>query len=326
MKLESIGFYTLNDERVKNQSAESPLYRCEMILTSRCNFSCPYCRPLRSDCQGDMPFEQASKTLDFWIKDGLKNVRFSGGEPMMYKGIFKLVDQAKKGGVERIALSTNGSFPTFMYKRLIDLGVNDFSISLDACCSSDGEMMSGGVKNAWESVVNNIRELSKITYVTVGVVLTEHNIGQVADIIKFADGLGVADIRVISAAQFNKPIEALASIGDDILDRHPILKYRVNNFRNGVPIRGIGENDCGTCRLVLDDMAVAGKWHYPCIIYLREQGNPIGEVGPNMRQQRAEWSAMHDCHKDPICKLNCLDVCVNFCNKAQFFKSNDNNS
>ncbi len=317
MRLEEIGFYTLCDDRVKNQSSSSPLHRCELILTSRCNFHCPYCRPLRPECRGDIPLEQAQKTLDIWIKNGLRNVRFSGGEPMMYKGLNELVIQAKKGGAGHIAISTNGSFPLFMYTRLIDQGVNDFSISLDACCVSIGEKMCGGIKCAWNKVISNIRELSKLTYVTVGVVLTEDNINQVSDIIKFADGLGVADIRVISAAQFNKPIEALASIGDDILNRHPILKYRVTNFRSSKSIRGICSGDCNKCHLVLDDMAVAGKWHFPCIIYLREGGNPIGEVGSTIRQQRAEWFASHDCHADPICKNNCLDVCVDFNNKAR---------
>lgn len=320
MKLEEIGFYTLSDERVANQSEFSPLHRCEMILTSRCNFKCPYCRPLRPECRGDLPFARARETLAMWIENKLRNVRFSGGEPMMYKGIYRLVEQAQKGNVQHIALSTNGSFPLHMYQRMIDLGVNDFSISLDACCASVGEQMCGGIKCAWNKVVNNIKELSKLTYVTVGVVLTEHNIGQVADIIRFADGLGVADIRVISAAQFNKPIEALASIGDDILNRHPILKYRVTNFRSNKSIRGMCEGDCKKCHLVLDDMAVAGQWHFPCIIYLREGGDPIGEVGPTMRRQRAEWFENHDCHADKICRNNCLDVCVDFNNKARDLK------
>jgi len=320
MKLEEIGFYTLCDDRVKNQSASSPLHRCEMILTSRCNFKCPYCRPLRPECRGDLLFARARETLALWIDNGLRNVRFSGGEPMMYKGIYQLVKQAQKGNVQRIALSTNGSFPLHMYQRMIELGVNDFSISLDACCASVGEQMCGGIKCAWNKVVENIRWLSRLTYVTVGMVLTENNIGQVADIIRFADGLGVADIRVISAAQFNKPIEALASIGDDILNRHPILKYRVENFRSSKSVRGMCAGDCNRCHLVLDDMAVAGKWHFPCIIYLREGGGPVGEVGPTMRQQRAEWFANHDCHADPICKNNCLDVCVDFNNKARDLK------
>ena len=39
-KLENIGFYTLSDERAANTSDTSPMQRCEIILTDRCNFKC----------------------------------------------------------------------------------------------------------------------------------------------------------------------------------------------------------------------------------------------------------------------------------------------
>jgi hypothetical protein len=64
-------------------------------------------------------------------------------------------------------------------------------------------------------------------------------------------------------------------------------------------------------------MAVLGDDHYPCIIYLREGGRPIGKVGPNMRQERSAWCDRHDAHKDPICSKNCLDVCVDYNNKVR---------
>ena len=44
MRLEEIGFYTLSDERAKNVSSTSRMQRTEMLVTGRCNFSCPYCR------------------------------------------------------------------------------------------------------------------------------------------------------------------------------------------------------------------------------------------------------------------------------------------
>ena len=71
------------------------------------------------------------------------------------------------------------------------------------------------------------------------------------------------------------------------------------------------------CGLVLDDMAVMGNKHYPCIIYMRESGNPIGTIGPNMRNERLNWYKTHDCTLDPICSKNCLDVCVHYNKKFQ---------
>lgn len=321
MKLEDIGFYTLSNQRARNISATSPMQRCEMILTNRCNFKCPYCRGLKvlaEDCTKDMPFETAQYVLNEWIQDGLKNVRFSGGEPTLYPYLNDLVKIAKNGNVNRIAISTNGSNSFDVYKQLINDGVNDFSISLDACCSSFGDQMAG-VKGCFDNVIYNIRELSKLTYVTVGVVVIEETVSTIKDIICFAHDLGVSDIRIISAAQWNSLIDGLDGLSQDVINAHPILKYRIDNIRNKRNVRGINVTDCHKCHLVKDDSVVAGNWHFPCVIHMREGGGSIGKVGPNMRQERIEWFKTHDSYADPICQKNCLDVCIDFNNKVEYY-------
>ena len=319
MRLETIGFYTLSDDRALHVSAVSPMQRCEMILTDKCNFRCPYCRGLRADCKGDMDPDLALETLERWCDDGLQNVRFSGGEPLTYRNLFDLVWYCRHRAVKHIAISSNGSFPLGDYEALIRYGVNDFSISLDACCASYADRMAG-VSGKWERVTSNIREIAKRVYTTVGVVLTEENAPQVCEIVKFAHDLGVADIRIIPAAQEGNMIEGVEKIPQEILDAHPILKYRVNNLLQGIPVRGIQEYDTHTCYMALDDSVVAGNHHYPCVIYLREQGEPIGRIGPNMRGERVAWVAQHDTHKDPICKKNCLDVCCAHSNKCESYR------
>ena len=93
--MDSIGFYTLTDERVKNVSKESRLMRCELILTDLCNFKCPYCKGMRDDCKGTLNFEKAKEIIDIWAKDNLKSIRLSGGEPTIYNRISELVKYIK---------------------------------------------------------------------------------------------------------------------------------------------------------------------------------------------------------------------------------------
>jgi molybdenum cofactor biosynthesis enzyme MoaA len=317
-ELENIGFYTLSDYRAANISDKSPMWRCEMILTNACNFKCPYCRGLREDIRKTMPISRAKMVLENWISQGLKNVRFSGGEPTLYKHLNELVKICKAGNVEHIAISTNGSNTFEVYEQLIKDGVNDFSISLDACCASYGEMMAG-IPGMWDIVVENIKKISKLTYVTVGVVLTEETIDTVKDIVKFAHDLGVTDIRLISAAQYNRVLEMIKDIPEEILDSHPILKYRVQNAKMGSNVRGIQDSDTTHCHLVKDDSVVAGEYHFPCVIYMREGGNAIGKVSEHMREERVKWFETHNSHLDPICRKNCLDVCIDANNKMEYF-------
>jgi len=271
---------------------------------------------MRPDLRGEMPTEKTLDIIELWTKDNLKNIRFSGGEPTLHSDLFQMVYYARNHGVERIAISTNGSADFDYYKELVTCGVNDFSISLDACCSAFGQQMNGGVADAWEKSIDNIRRLSKLTHVTVGMVFNKSNMGQSKESIEFAHGLGVSDIRIISSAQYNRAIKNLESLDNSILNQHPILKYRVTNFRNKRNVRGIQKEDSDYCHLVLDDMAVAGNYHFPCIIYLREGGNPIGEVSKAMRRERWQWFLSHNTHKDEICKKNCLDVCIDYNNRV----------
>lgn len=315
-KLEEIGFYTLSDYRASQCSVNSPLWRCELLLTDRCNFHCPYCRGLRRDCAGDMPLNIALDVVDYWVKDGLKNVRFSGGEPTLYPHLIDLVQRCKYNKVEHIAVSTNGSAPLNYYQNLIESGVNDLSISLDSGCCSIGDKMTGGIKGSWDRVVANIRELSQLTYISIGMVFTQENFDTCVEDVMFAYSLGVSDIRVIPSAQYNKALFKLGDLPPEVLNKYPILKYRVNHIRTGVPVRGLQPSDTHKCPLVLDDMAIAGKWHFPCIIYLREGGEPIGKISPWMREQRKDWFENHDTHTDRICSGNCLDVCRDYNNKV----------
>ena len=255
-----------------------------------------------------MPFEEVKRTLDLWIARKLAAVRFSGGEPTIWPGIVEAVAYCK-GKIPRIAISSNGSAPWSMYQDLIDAGANDFSISLDACCAADGQKMAGvPFDKTFNTIVSNIKELSSRVYTTVGIVLTEENVAKAKDIIQFASDLGVSDIRVIPAAQFDSALD-LPALPDELLNKYPILKWRWKKMQKKAAVRGISEKSCHSCPLVIDDMAVMGGKHYPCIIYLREGGKPIGDVGEDMMADRYRWYLQHDSSKDPICSKNCLDFC-----------------
>jgi sulfatase maturation enzyme AslB (radical SAM superfamily) len=315
--LTQIGFYTLSNNRCRNASVSSDLQRCELIVSSACNFRCPYCRRVGGP---DIPFVDAENIVRLWGAQHLKNIRFSGGEPTLYKGLDKLIAIAKEVGCERIAISTNGSASKELYDSLLAAGANDLSISLDACCASDGDILDGGA-GKWETVVENIRYLSAKTYVSVGVVLNAGiNAEKVNEIITFADSLGVADIRIIPAAQESNKLSNVV-VSPDILSRHPILAYRIANLKEGTTVRGLLDSDVSKCGLVHDDMIVNGNYHFPCVIYFREGGRPIGKVGPHMREERAEWYKTHNTKTDPICSKQCLDVCSFYNRKFEQFHS-----
>lgn len=319
--LDGIGFYTMREARCRGSSATSCMSRCEMILLEGCNFRCPYCRGLSDQIYGIrrkkiLSLEEIQRNIDYWCEGlPLEALRFSGGEPTLHPDIVAAVAYAKTQGIQRIAISTNGSASWDLYQQLLDAGVNDFSVSLDGCCSEVVESMSGGIKGCFSVISENIRKLSERTYVTVGVVLLPESIQRTLDTVRYADSLGVSDIRLISAAQWDQPIPALGQLEEALLAKYPILRYRAKNFERGITVRGLTDEDSPRCGIMWDDSVIAGDYHFPCVIYMREKGQPVGKVGPNMRRERMEWAEAHDARKDPICRKNCLDVCRDYNNR-----------
>jgi sulfatase maturation enzyme AslB (radical SAM superfamily) len=310
MKLDQIGFYTLNDERAKNISTTSPLWRACILVTSRCNFSCKYCNGL--SCDKDYDFDTYKPLLaDMCLNHGLKNIRFSGGEPTLHPRLLDFIKEARSYKcIEKIAVSTNGSADLDYYKQIIAAGVNDFSISCDTCDSVIANDLAGRSDNVFDKVISNIREMSKLTYVILGITISESNSHNIKQILEFADSLGVADMKLSTSTHWNQPIPNLETIPEWILNKHPILKYRVSHFKKGRNVRGLRECDCHKCMLVQDDMIIVGSQHYACIVQAREKASSIGTVKSvaQMRLERREWAILKDTHADPVCKPFCMDI------------------
>lgn len=311
MRLEEIGFYTLTDARARQVSTQGPLGRACFLITPGCNFSCPYCNGIQG--AHEFSFERFQTIItDMRVNHGLRNLRLTGGEPTLHPMVLDMVRLARGLGVERIAMSTNGSADQDFYQQLVDAGVNDFAISCDTDDALLGRELAGVRDNGvWGKVINNIKALAQVTYVNLGITISDRNCGHVREILEFTDALGVADMKLSTSTHWNRPIPGLETIPEDLLDRHPILKYRVNGFRSGRNVRGLRQGiDCHRCPMVMDDMILVGDHHYPCLVYAREKGTPIGTIKgvAEMREERRAWQDGRDTFLDPICQKMCMDL------------------
>lgn len=316
MSLDQIGFHTLRDERARVCSTTSPMTRACFIITGRCNFMCPYCNG--STCDRDFTVEQVRTLLTDLRTHGLGVTRFTGGEPTLHKGLPEMVGIAQSLRIPSIALSTNGSARPELYRELVAAGVNDFSISAD-CKDLEMATKLSGRPGTWERVVQNIRMLSGLTYVNIGTTITDENLDRIPETLQFLGDLGVSDVKLATATQFKGeiPPEILDRIPQTLLDRMPVLKYRIEHYRAGRPVRGLREDrDTSLCLWVQDDIILTPDGHYPCIVYPREKGEPIGPLRSvaEMREARRAWAFARSSFEDPICRPFCMDIFAD-CNR-----------
>jgi len=117
--------------------------KLRVSLLNTCNFSCTYCVSSGPDtAQNSLVPAFREEQLD--TKDfakliaavhrvcGLKSVRLTGGEPLLYMNLFPLIEQIRSIGIEDIRLTTNGYYLKQTASQLKKSGVRSINVSLDA--------------------------------------------------------------------------------------------------------------------------------------------------------------------------------------------------
>lgn len=105
-------------------------------VTDRCNLRCNYCMPQTGikyyNNKDVLSFEEIVEVVKVCTVLGIKKVRLTGGEPLVRKGILKLVEMiASVNAVEDLSMTTNGVLLEKMAESLAGAGLNRINISLD---------------------------------------------------------------------------------------------------------------------------------------------------------------------------------------------------
>ena len=110
-----------------------------LSVTDRCNYRCTYCMPEKMKFlpkKDLLTFEEMDHLCSLFISRGIKNIRLSGGEPLVRKGIFKFISNLSRyisnGDIDEITLTTNGSQLKSFSDDLFQSGVRRINVSLDS--------------------------------------------------------------------------------------------------------------------------------------------------------------------------------------------------
>ena len=118
-----------------------PMRDLRISVTDRCNFRCTYCMPREvfgKDYQflareQLLTFEEIERLVRIAGSLGVEKVRLTGGEPLLRRGIEDLVAKlAAVGGIDDLALTTNGSLLAKKAGALRDAGLDRVTVSLDS--------------------------------------------------------------------------------------------------------------------------------------------------------------------------------------------------
>ena len=121
-------------------------------VIDRCNFRCPYCMP--AEIYGEayrflprtswLTAGEIKRVAGLFVQLGVNKIRLTGGEPLLRRDIVAIVrGLSELGGIEDIALTTNGTLLAERAEELKAAGLQRVTVSLDSLDPDVFRAMSG---------------------------------------------------------------------------------------------------------------------------------------------------------------------------------------
>ena len=106
-------------------------------VTDRCNFRCQYCMPAEGlpwlDRSALLSYEEIERIVSILAGMGVHDVRLTGGEPLVRKDLWRLVERLSAlEDVHDLSLTTNGYLLERQVGDLVRAGLRRVNVSLDA--------------------------------------------------------------------------------------------------------------------------------------------------------------------------------------------------
>lgn len=235
-------------------------------VTDRCNLRCLYCMPNgieKIDKEKILSDEDILDIVKEAVALGIKKVRITGGEPLVRKGIYELIQKINNiEGVQEIVLTTNGSLLHGHVKKLKTIGVSRVNLSIDSLNKETLNKISKiAVDIDHETLIQELIE-EEMTPIKINTVLLKGiNDYEVPNLIAFSDKYDL-QIRFIELMPFEADgfeYDTYFISKDDIVTRYNLQKvsqehncdiYKTTDHKNVRFINAISSKFCEQCNRI----------------------------------------------------------------------------
>ena len=165
-------------------------------LTYACNLDCVHC--LSSSGRRDpreLTTDEAIAVIDELRRMQVFYVNIGGGEPMLRRDFFTIIDHATTSGVG-VKFSTNGTYiDADAARRLAAMDYLDVQISIDGADAATNDLVRG--QGSWDTARRAMDALAAADFgeFKISVVVTRENVTQLDDLLAIADSYG-AQLRI----------------------------------------------------------------------------------------------------------------------------------
>lgn len=234
-------------------------------VTNKCNLNCPIC--FRSKGSTEMPLERIKVLVDECVNLGIKIVRFTGGEPLLYENISEAMLYAKSKKLH-IIVNTNATVMSKETERVLKCCADDVLISFQGFNSIAEKDLTKGSEDFKEKLCNIARLNSQIALVRLGTIITKTLINNFLKYFHVIRSLGIKNWELyrpmsnMVPEDFNitpkdflkvmKLVELKKLQGNDIAIANPIPLCITTDIDLSHHVLSGSEFDDGHSRLVVD--------------------------------------------------------------------------
>ena len=302
-------------------------------LTYACNLACVHC--LSSSGRRDP--RELSTAEAFGVIDELRSmqvfyVNIGGGEPMIRRDFFDIVDYATGSGVG-VKFSTNGTFiDAARATQLASMEYLDIQISIDGADEITNDRVRGAGSFATARRAMEHLAAADFGEFKISVVITRDNVTQLDDLLALADGLG-AQLRLTRLRPSGRGTDTWHELHPTLDQQRDLHRWllahgeRVLTGDSFFHLNALGEslpglNMCGAGRVVCLIDPVGDVYACPFVIHDEFLAGNVRDEGGFTRVWRSSdlFTELRGPQSAGACaSCGAWDACQGGCMAAKFF-------
>jgi MoaA/NifB/PqqE/SkfB family radical SAM enzyme len=126
-------------------------------LTENCQAKCITCNYWQTRWQDGLNTDQAVDVINRLAQFGIRYLRFTGGEPLLRRDLFEIMQKADMARFKRVTLQTNGLLLKKLSREINDSPITKVAVSIDGMEASND--LIRGIKGYFRIAMEGIRLL-----------------------------------------------------------------------------------------------------------------------------------------------------------------------
>ena len=158
-------------------------------LTENCQAKCISCDYWKTRWKDGIDTDRAVTLINEIRECGIRTLRFTGGEPLLRKDFFTVIQRSDTAGFKRIIVQTNGLLLKRFIQEINSSPITNINVSIDGLRETNDRIR--GIKGYFDLALEGVRAL-RDKHVTFSVTLNGNSAKELKELARVARNLGAS--------------------------------------------------------------------------------------------------------------------------------------